>query len=420
MAHRYEPRAWEKGCAGGNACTKVLAMSMSMPRRLALISVASSVAVSAVALGSAPVGATPQHPALRASAAVTTANLMSVAVAPRSSTAWAMGGEGTQSVGDYYALRRTGNHWSKVAMSGTSTAKVQLFAVAAGSPRSAWIVGNVITASQPATLIEHSTGGAFTPVKTTLGEGQLLSASASSPSNVWATGDGRTAPGPYIVHWNGKTWKVLPTPKLTGYSFRSVSASSASNVWFLGSGPKGLPAAAVWNGHKLRVMTVHVPASTSLGFVATTGPKNTWAVGSRLVDTNTSPRDHIFTEHWNGKSWKAVSAPTPTFTAESQGVAAAGSRVYLAGTGQAQDRSTLKAFILRFAGGKWKVVPSADHGALTQLNAIGVSTKGGAAVGYSNLRGSSAVHPTQNQAFVENLIGTSWHLGSAPKFRRRT
>jgi hypothetical protein len=390
-------------------------MPMSIPRRLALISLASGLAVSAVALGSAPAGAAPQHPSAPARAAITTANLMSVAVAPRSTSAWAMGSEGTQSVGDYYALRRTGGHWSKVAMSGTSTAKVQLFAVAAGSPHSAWIVGNIITVGQPQTLIEHSTGGGFKPMTTSLGQGQLLSVSASSPSNVWATGDGRTTPGPYIVHWNGKSWKGLPTPKLAGYSFRWVSASGPRNVWFIGSGPTGHPAAAVWNGHKLRVMTVHVPVSTSLGYIATTGAKNTWVVGSRLVDTNTSPRDHIFTEHWNGTSWKAVTAPTPVFTAESLGVAAAGSRVYLTGTGGAQDRSTLKSFIERFAGGKWKIVRSVNHGALTEVNAISVSTKGGAAVGYSNLRGSSAVHPTQNQAFVENLSGISWRLGSAPK-----
>jgi hypothetical protein len=396
------------------AGTIVQNMLTSVARRVALVSVASGLVVAAVAFGSAPVGAVSHPAAAHPNAKITTASLSKVSVAPHSTTAWAFGSQSTAKfVTSYYALRRSGGHLSKEPVK--APASSQFFSLAAGSPKSVWLVGDFVKGTTPETLIEHSTGGGFKRLKTKLGVGQLVSICASSPSNAWAVGDGRTAPGPYIVHWNGKAWKVVRETKQVGVSFNSVSASSPRNVWMLGNGPAG-SVAGVWNGHRLSVKPIPVPTGSSLTAIATTSAKSTWVVGTSSVGTTTVHQD-TFTEHWNGRKWKVVKAPSPAYYSSPTAVAAAGSRVYLTGTATPKSGLKYGPYILRFAGGKWKKVPSASPGRQSQLTSISVSSKGGTAVGNWSVRGQCVTHPSPVLPLVENLAGSSWHQASAPKFR---
>ena len=96
--------------------------------------------------------------------------------------------------------------------------------------------------------------------------GQLNGIAAVSASDVWAVGfyiDG--GDNTLIEHWNGSSWKVVPSPNLgvqhVDVSLSSVAAVSASNVW---------------------------------------------AVDSYLdVSNNTN----TLSEHWNGSSWRVVPSP---------------------------------------------------------------------------------------------------------------
>jgi hypothetical protein len=388
-------------------------MLTSSSRRVALVSVASGLVVSAVAFGSAPVGAAPHHPAAPSKTKFTSASLSKVSVAPHSTTAWALGSHSTATLSSPYALRRSGSHWSEESLKIPKNSSV--FSIAAGSPKSSWIVGDTQKGTTVETLIDHSSGGGFKPMKTKLGAGQLLDVSASSASNAWAVGDGRATPGPYIVHLKGKSWKALPEPKLVGFSYNSVSASSPKNVWLLGSGPSGA-VAGVWNGHKLTNKSIPVPAGSSLSALATTSAKNTWVVGTSSVGT-TVVHERTFTEHWNGKTWKVVKAPSPAYYSSPTSVSAAGSRVYLAGTATPKSGLSFGPYVLRYAGGKWKKVPSSSPGRQSQLTSISLSSKGGAAVGGWSVRGICVTHPSPELPLVENLAGTSWRQASAPKFR---
>jgi hypothetical protein len=340
--------------------------------------------------------------------------LSSVSVAPHSATAFAFGSQSSTAASSSYALRRTGSHWSKEAVK-VPGGTVQLFQVAAGSPHSAWIVGNTFGTTDKV-LIEHSAGGGFKPLKTKLGQGQLLAVSASSPSNTWAVGDGLASATPLIAHWNGKKWAAIPDTKQVDTNLSVVSTSSPSNVWMLGSGPSGV-IADVWNGHKLSVKSISVPTGAAVDLIATTSAKNTWLAGSITTGT-TVQHTRPFTEHWNGKKWSVIKGPQLGNSAQTTGLSASGSHAYLAGTDFSKSGLTQTAFVLRYTGGKWKLEKTASPGHIATLSAISVSSVSGAAVGSWSVNGECGVkHPTPFLPLVESLHGSSWRKESAPLIR---
>jgi hypothetical protein len=382
--------------------------------RLAVMSVALGAVVPCVAVGSAAVGAAPRHPAAPARSKITSSSLTAVSVAPHSTTAFAYGTQSTVRSSSTYALRRRGTHWSKVGVKVPKNGTI--YGVATGSPRSAWLVGDVLKGTTVGVLVEHSHGGAFKPVSTGLGRGQLLAAAASSPTNVWAVGDGLLTQTPLIVHSTGKKWKPLRDTKQVGYNYSAVSTSGPKNVWLLGDSTTGV-VAAVWNGHKLRTMSIPVPSGASVNHIATTSAHNTWVSGSTVVGTKVQ-HERVFTEHWNGHKWTVVKTPAIGYGTLQSSLSAAGSHAYIAGYSYPKAGLTDSVLIMRFNAGRWRVAAAASPGRMSTLGSISVSTKGGAAVGAWSLRGVCGVaHPTPFKPLVENLSGSSWHQAAAPNFR---
>lgn len=77
---------------------------------------------------------------------------------------------------------------------------------------------------------------------------QLLSVSAITATDVWAVGYGTL---PEVLHFNGSTWSQFPTPFAAGTELAYVKAESDANVWVAGSnsGTSGLgPFISHWNG----------------------------------------------------------------------------------------------------------------------------------------------------------------------------
>src|SRR5262249_5307276 len=64
--------------------------------------------------------------------------------------------------------------------------------------------------------------------------GALDGVAATSARNAWAVGDrgnGKTL----IMHWNGTTWKQVPSPSpASGSTLSGVAATSARNAWAVG------------------------------------------------------------------------------------------------------------------------------------------------------------------------------------------
>jgi hypothetical protein len=365
-----------------------------------------AVLVVAGGAGTEAMGAPTDHSDLPSLASFSAATVAAVTEAPHSSMAWAIGtGETAAQTASNYALRRVGNVWHKKVIS--APADTTLLSVAAGSPTSVWAVGNDFSGDTMEALVEHSTGGAFRPMSTHLGPGQLISVSASSPSDAWAVGDARTGPAQFIVHWNGRSWKELSEPQITGAPFQSVSASSPTNVWFLGDGFTG-PVVARWNGRKMIEHPLHLPSGTTVSAITTTGANDAWAVGTSTVGGNRLHTRNV-TEHWNGRRWRAVAAPNPGYFIDQQSISAAGSRLYVSETVAPMSMTTSKAAILSYARGKWKTVSLAAPGPQTTVSSLSVSTRGAAAVGTWTTTGSGE-NELLDRPFAETLSGKVWRL----------
>ncbi len=78
----------------------------------------------------------------------------------------------------------------------------------------------------------------------------------ASRGNAWAVG-GVFAAGaghPLIEHWNGGSWRLVPSPAPAGSVLYGVAATSARNAWAVGTIRTGPPRAHLtplivhWNG----------------------------------------------------------------------------------------------------------------------------------------------------------------------------
>jgi hypothetical protein len=146
------------------------------------------------------------------------------------------------------------------------------------------------------TLIEHWNGTTWTQVASPSPgpfRNYLQGVATTSASNAWAVGyysNGTQRTQTLIEHWNGTTWKQVPSPSpgSVGNEVGAVSAISASNAWAVGSyahfhGPSIVYHTLIeaWNGTAWKTVPSPSPGSSTnylLG-VAATSPSNVWAVG---------------------------------------------------------------------------------------------------------------------------------------------
>jgi hypothetical protein len=206
-----------------------------------------------------------------------------------------------------------------------------LNAVAATSTNDAWAVGfqNDNNLNDSRTLTQHWNGTAWTTIAspnpgttsacTNFNTGNVLTAVAEvSTNDAWAVGYFFTCTAllkPMALHWNGSSWRVVPTPALNtndNAAFNSVIALAANNVYAVGYKPATNGAVLTliehWNGAAWSV--VSSPNGNSTGNVLTSisanSPTDIWAVGDL-----TAPGIEVRTLalHFNGSTWSIV--PTP-------------------------------------------------------------------------------------------------------------
>jgi hypothetical protein len=203
-----------------------------------------------------------------------------------------------------------------------------LLAVAAGSKRNAWAVGNVQGKGHfgaARTLTLHWNGkkwkrvGSPSPAAHTSLDVLLDAVSIISRRNVWAVGDISCACGPgtpVIEHWNGKKWKVVHHPKSnTGGNLFGVAGVAAHHVWIAGAAGEGTSPektlVLTWNGHKWKHERAPSPVGSSdLRGIVVTSAHDAWAVGgaSNKAQTHTA----ALIERWNGRRWRVVRQSSAT------------------------------------------------------------------------------------------------------------
>jgi hypothetical protein len=331
----------------------------------------------AIAAGTAAMLAMTGGPTLAAtgapmSPAVGTGNniLTSVSVASNSN-AWAVGW-----VSHGVPARTLVEHWNgkawKVVPSpspGGATGQSNLYGVAVRSS-TAWAVGQYWNGKVMQTLTEHWNGTAWrrVPSPNPGGSGKtnyLTRVAYISRSQAWAVGSysTKTSDQALVERWNGRAWKMVPTPRLSWSYLEGIAVVSPNDAWAVGdfstakAGSKTL--IEHWNGRVWKRVPSPSPGTDGqdLKSITAVSSSNAWAVGYYRV----GDRIKSLILHWDGRSWKRVSSPDPTGSvtySDLQGVtAASSSRAWAVGS-YSPTIDTYRTLILRWNGRFWKPVTS--------------------------------------------------------------
>ena len=258
---------------------------------------------------------------------------------------------------------------------GGSVNNNSLWGVAVLSPCNAWAVGDYDPGQ---TLIVHWDGASWTQVPSPdpATPSRLFGVHALSASNAWAVGeyfDG-SIDKTLIVHWNGSAWTQVPSPNVSGATqnvLKAVRGSSATNVWavgyFVNSNNVDQTLILHWNGTSWKQVPSPDPSGPAmdqeLTSVASNSAQDAWAVGFYYTGL-----DKSMILHWNGSSWNQVTSPNPG----SQGTFLYGVRATSASSawavGSAFNGTADKTLIVRWDGSAWTQVKSPNPGGATQNN----------------------------------------------------
>ena len=183
---------------------------------------------------------------------------------------------------------------------------------------------------------------------------------AIADKDIWAVGSSNSTGTnePLAVHFNGMSWSAVPTPAVKGGSLSGVAAVASHDVWAVGStGSQSL--IEHWDGTSWNVVSSpKLSKGGSLTAVTAISTNDVWAVGLR------DDFSGDLVEHWDGTSWSIVSSPAFTGASDIlRGISAdANNDVWAVG----DSFSVGGAVILHFDGTSWSRVgaPSVDRSLL--------------------------------------------------------
>jgi hypothetical protein len=229
------------------------------------------------------------------------------------------------------ALHWNGRTWRHVAMQNlldpTSNLN-EIVAVSGTASDDVWAAGYAIGAQGSAQagvrpFIEHWDGSAWklVPIPGGLAGQRLNAVAAISPVDAWAVGD-----GPVLLHWNGTTWTAVPSPDVIeprgGAVLTGIAATGSNDVWAVGA-TAGHSLIEHWDGVKWSVVPSPGRPGSKNGFVhltavVATSANDAWATGYEAGEGYWSfpgQRDISAVEsrplflHWDGSAWAEAPAP---------------------------------------------------------------------------------------------------------------
>jgi len=320
--------------------------------------------------------------------------------------------------------------WTKLATVNplTGPSDWNLFnAVTRPATNDGWAGGyriNFPTPDRHKILLEHWNGTSWSvqaPPKTLGPDTQIDGMASTATNDVWAVGTtGDLVDNAYetfAMHWNGTSWKVVPTPAFPPADvgvLQSVAARSATDAWASGGTAAG-GLLEHWNGSTWSTVA-GAPGSEYLSSVAT-GPNGVvWAVGSSF-DTNTGVTK-TFAEHRVNGSWVRTPTPNPLNT-QDEDVNELHSVTVISKTdawavgmvGNEDAAEPYRPLILHWDGTAWHVVsaPSPDTGGDPLYGVLGRGAKDVWAVGY----GGKTITTANTHAIVEHWDGSKWTESAA-------
>ena len=240
--------------------------------------------------------------------------------------------------------------------------------------------------------------------------GGLAAVAATSASNAWAVGSAGSflSPKPLIAHWNGTSWKQVPSSGLPGGELRAVAATSASNAWAVGGTSSGQSLILHWNGTSWE--RVPSAGAGNLTAVSASSATNAWSVGSESAFGSGFGKTLIL--HWNGASWKRVSSPSLAGNASLTSVAVTSGHDAWAVGGVSTGTSPATSLILHWNGTAWQRVPSPSPSAGQFGN--GLSSVAATSATNAWAVGCTDGCPVGGTPLIERWNGTSWQQVAAP------
>jgi hypothetical protein len=267
-----------------------------------------------------------------------------------------------------------------------------LIAVSCPSRSSCLAVGghaNPFTAFvPPGTLAEqwNGRGWRIQPTPNPPGGGWWLTAvSCTSPSACTAVGGsieppGRTPGGTLAERWNGRTWNIQRTPSLPGNAVKllaGVACTSRSSCMAVGNefdpatGESLGTLAERWNGRTWRIVPTFKPAPAGPN-AALYGVACTSATACTAVGNQSLAK--TLAERWNGRTWQVQPTPNP---AGAQNITLASvacpARTACTAFGLNHIGSSPLTLAERWSGGRWRIQPTPGLVAVDSGSPVGVA-----------------------------------------------
>ncbi len=292
-----------------------------------------------------------------------------------------------------------GTGWSIVPSPNGRPSESILAGVSAASPSNIWTVGTqgIGGSGDYLTLIEHWDGTQWSivpsPNGAVPGEGDngLNDVAVVTANDVWAVGYsinlGPSKERALIEHWDGSSWRIVPTPDTNGVDtvLSSLTAISPNDIWAVGrSGAQAL--ALHWDGTLWAIVPTPDISGSSLNGIDALSSNDIWAVGSYGDFT----REQTLVLHWDGSRWSQV--PSPSMDAQYSillDVSVSASReVWTAG--YAGSPQAPQALLLHWDGSSWNTVPVSSAGTTGDIlsGVVALSSTDVWAVGSSNMPAS--------------------------------
>jgi hypothetical protein len=261
-----------------------------------------------------------------------TADLLGV-VAISPTEAWAVGNVTFGANIGQFIERWNGTKWSLFPNPTLPpNSQADLFAMTSTSANDIWAVGNLVQdlsngGATSFNLFEHWNGKAWTVTLINNPEGfeGLTGVSEDTTNDAWAVGDAGNST--LAIHWNGKKWAAVATPGNLGEGpnqLNAVVALAPDNAWAVGYSTPGLAGQSAtltlilhWDGTTWSIVpSPNVgPNSTNqsnrlLGITANSAD-DIYAFGSYFA-ADGSEHQMTLLLHWDGTSWTIVPSPNPT------------------------------------------------------------------------------------------------------------
>ncbi len=343
---------------------------------------------------------------------------------------WAVGAYQTANSDLTLTVRLQGWYRTVVPSPNPSSGWAHLFGVSGRGRADVWAVGTYApsNAGWPnlpfRTLAEHWNGDRWSVVPTpNRGSADVLFAvTVIAPGNAWAVGGYYNSKISFqnlqcehtahtlIEHWNGRTWSVVPSPDpgrapsfaqpcgpshplTTVNALSGVAAAGPRDIWSVGH---------YWDGRANRTLTLHwdgkrwtrIPSPNSsaaenvLYGVAISAPRDVWAPGTYHPAADGAYRTLI--EHWNGRKWLSIRAPSvPGQDSQLYSIAARGRAVWAVGRHDGIGGGGLAE---RLDGARWVIVPTQKAGDCACSNALNGVAIGPGAVWTAGEFSGATVH----------------------------